>query len=95
MSEQLPLPEAGSRYFYELTPERVLQSVERWNVRCLGRVLTLNSMENRVYEIELVPERDRAGLDDGGVGRYNNLEMGDPCFDTKDTGEAFFYMNGQ
>lgn len=58
MSEQLPLPEAGSRYFYELTPERVLQSVERWNVRCSGRVLTLNSMENRVYEIELVPERD-------------------------------------
>ena len=44
---------------------------------------------------ELVPEHDRAGLDYGGVGRYNNLEMGDPWFDTKDTGDAFFYMNGQ
>ncbi len=44
---------------------------------------------------ELVPEHDRAGLDYGGVGRYNNLEMGDPWFDTKDTGDAFFYMNGR
>jgi len=44
---------------------------------------------------ELVPEEDRQGLDYGGVGRYNNIEMGDPWFDTKDTGDAFFYMNGK
>lgn len=44
---------------------------------------------------ELVPEEERAGLDYGGVGRYNNLNMGDPWFDTKDSGDAFFYFNGQ
>lgn len=44
---------------------------------------------------QLVPEDDRAGLDYGGVGRYNNLNMGDPWFDTKDNGDAFFYLNGK
>lgn len=29
------------------------------------------------------------------MGRYNNLEMGDPWFDTKDSGDAYFYFNGQ
>lgn len=47
---------------------------------------------------ELVPEEDRAGLNDipgaPGIGRYNNLEMGDPWFDTKESGDAYFYMNG-
>ena len=28
-------------------------------------------------------------------GRYNNLQFGDPWFDTKDSGSAFFYMNGE
>lgn len=28
-------------------------------------------------------------------GRYNNLQMGDPWFDTKDSGEARYYMNGK
>lgn len=44
---------------------------------------------------DLVPEHDRAGLDYGGVGRYNNINMGDPWFDTKDTGDAFYYFNGK
>jgi len=39
--------------FFALTPERVLSAVERLGVRCTGRVLALNSMENRVYEVEL------------------------------------------
>lgn len=43
---------------------------------------------------ELVPVEDRHGLDYNGVGRYNNIEMGDPWFDTKDAGDAYFYMNG-
>ena len=43
----------------------------------------------------MVPEEDRAGLNYGGVGRYNNINMGDPWFDTKDSGEAYFYMNGK
>jgi Ser/Thr protein kinase RdoA (MazF antagonist) len=39
--------------FFALTPERVLAAVERLGTRCTGRVLQLNSMENRVYEVEL------------------------------------------
>lgn len=48
---------------------------------------------------ELVPEHDRAGLNDipgaPGIGRYNNMQMGDPWFDIQDSGDAFFYFNGQ
>lgn len=41
------------RFFFELTPERILSAVELSGVRCTGRVLQLNSMENRVYEVEI------------------------------------------
>ncbi|QQS61802.1 MAG: DUF3048 domain-containing protein [Candidatus Moraniibacteriota bacterium] len=43
---------------------------------------------------DLVPEDHRDGIG-SGVGRYNNLEFGDPWFDTVDTGQAFYYMNGK
>jgi Ser/Thr protein kinase RdoA (MazF antagonist) len=43
----------SSQAFFQLTPERVLSAVERLGVRCTGRMLALNSMENRVYEVEL------------------------------------------
>jgi Ser/Thr protein kinase RdoA (MazF antagonist) len=48
----------NSEQFYQLTPERVLSAVEGFGVRCTGRCLALNSMENRVYELEL--DRDAA-----------------------------------
>jgi Ser/Thr protein kinase RdoA (MazF antagonist) len=44
---------ASTKAFFELTLERVLEAVERLGERCTGRVLALNSMENRVYEVEL------------------------------------------
>lgn len=44
---------------------------------------------------DLVPKEEQQGLDYGGVGRYNNMELGDPWFDTIDSGDATFYMNGQ
>jgi Ser/Thr protein kinase RdoA (MazF antagonist) len=54
---------SATQFFFELTPERVLDAVERLGVRCTGRVMALNSMENRVYEVELdldeAPMRDR------------------------------------
>lgn len=28
-------------------------------------------------------------------GQYNNVQIGDPWYDTSDSGEAFYYMNGQ
>jgi Ser/Thr protein kinase RdoA (MazF antagonist) len=43
-----------TQYFYSLTPERILDAVERsLGVRCTGRSMAHASMENRVYEIEL------------------------------------------
>ena len=40
--------------FFELTPERMLNAIEHAiSARGTGRCLALNSMENRVYEIEL------------------------------------------
>ncbi len=44
----------ATQFFHELTPERILDAVERsTGLRCTGRALALNSMENRVYEIEI------------------------------------------
>lgn len=48
--------EEATKYFYELTPERMLDAVEEIGVRCTGRSLALNSLENRVYEIEIEVE---------------------------------------
>lgn len=42
-----------TQHFYTLTPDHILDTVERWGVRCTGRTLQLNSMENRVYEVEV------------------------------------------
>ena len=39
--------------FLSLTPEKVLQAVERGGLRCNPVCYALNSFENRVYEIEL------------------------------------------
>jgi Ser/Thr protein kinase RdoA (MazF antagonist) len=52
--------EEETKYFYELTPEKILSAVEETEFRCTGRILTLNSMENRVYEVEIeVPDEDK------------------------------------
>lgn len=42
-----------THYFYELTPVSILDAVESLGVRCTGRCLALNSLENRVYEVEI------------------------------------------
>ncbi len=53
---------AGMDHFFSLTPDRILDSVEdaigskKTGVRATGRTFQLNSMENRVYEIELDDE---------------------------------------
>lgn len=46
--------DADTKFFYELTPDRILDAVEAsTGKRCTGRAMALNSMENRVYEIEI------------------------------------------
>jgi Ser/Thr protein kinase RdoA (MazF antagonist) len=44
--------------FFSLTPDAMLSAVEQaLGARATGRTFTLNSMENRVYEVELEDER--------------------------------------
>jgi Ser/Thr protein kinase RdoA (MazF antagonist) len=45
--------ESLTRFFYELTPDRILQTVEAAGFSVTGRWAALNSMENRVYEVEI------------------------------------------
>ncbi len=43
----------ATKYFYDLRPESVLDAIEEIGVRCTGRAIALNSLENRVYEVEI------------------------------------------
>lgn len=45
-----------TRFFHGLTPDRILAAVESSGLVCTGRCLALNSMENRVYDIEIEVE---------------------------------------
>ncbi len=42
-----------TKFFFSLTPDRVLEAVERVGIRTTGKCLALNSMENRVFDVEL------------------------------------------
>jgi Ser/Thr protein kinase RdoA (MazF antagonist) len=44
---------AETKFFFELGPDEILQAVDSLGLRTTGRVLQLNSMENRVYEVEI------------------------------------------
>jgi Ser/Thr protein kinase RdoA (MazF antagonist) len=44
---------AATRFFHGLTPERILEAVEAEGLLCTGRCMALNSLENRVYDVEL------------------------------------------
>lgn len=45
--------DATTKYFFELTPDRVLDAVETSGILCTGRCQQLNSFENRVYDVEI------------------------------------------
>jgi Ser/Thr protein kinase RdoA (MazF antagonist) len=49
---------AETRHFHLLTPDHVLNAVEAYGKRLTGRVMALNSLENRVYDIELAATLD-------------------------------------
>jgi Ser/Thr protein kinase RdoA (MazF antagonist) len=57
MSDQIVPVELGAMSneapYSDLSPETVLDAIEALGVRCDGRVLALNSYENRVYQIGL------------------------------------------
>lgn len=49
-----PWGDKETEFFYQLTPDRILDAVERsLGVRCSGRSFAHNSLENRVYELEV------------------------------------------
>jgi len=56
--ERVPLAEHAAP-FAELTPDAILAAVESLGLRCDGRVLALNSYENRVYRIGIEAEPPR------------------------------------
>lgn len=45
--------EKETQHFFDLTPGHILEAAETIGVRCTGRCLKLNSMENRVFEVEI------------------------------------------
>lgn len=47
-----------TKFFYELTPDIILNTAEKHGFTCTGRCNALNSMENRVYEIEIDSNSD-------------------------------------
>jgi Ser/Thr protein kinase RdoA (MazF antagonist) len=49
-----------SDVFQELDAERILTAVESSGMRATGRMLQLNSMENRVFSVEIEPEEEGA-----------------------------------
>lgn len=55
------MSENQTKFFYEVTPETVLSAVEELGIRCTGKIMALNSLENRVYDVEL--DLDPASLE--------------------------------
>lgn len=53
-----PWGETQTQFFHALTPDRILDAVEDAGFQCTGRVMALNSMENRVYDVEIEVEGD-------------------------------------
>jgi Ser/Thr protein kinase RdoA (MazF antagonist) len=47
-----------TKFFFELGPDEILRSVDSLGFNTTGRVLQLNSMENRVYEVEIDSKSD-------------------------------------
>ncbi|MCB9091213.1 MAG: serine/threonine protein kinase [Halobacteriovoraceae bacterium] len=51
-----------TQYFYQLTPEIILDTLQNLDLEVTGRCLSLNSMENRVYEIEIANHQNFSEL---------------------------------
>lgn len=49
--DTLATPDPSTLAFNELRPEEILRTIESLDFRCDGRFLTLNSYENRVYQV--------------------------------------------
>ena len=62
-----------TQFFFELTPERVLEAVETTGLVCTGRCMALNSFENRVYDVELEKDSElfeKMGLKNNCIAKF-------------------------
>ncbi len=74
-----------TKFFFELTPELILDTVSKHGFSVSGRCLVMNSMENRVYEVEVDgSDRERLNLENDFViikfyrpGRWNENQIRD------------------
>jgi Ser/Thr protein kinase RdoA (MazF antagonist) len=76
--------------FDGLTPERILAAVESTGRRCDGRLLALNSYENRVYQI-WIDERDGGGAVVAKFyrsGRWTDAQIGEEHAFALELGQA-------
>jgi len=47
-----------TKHFHLLSPDQVLRGVENRSLRTTGKIIALNSLENRVYDVELAKKID-------------------------------------
>lgn len=47
-----------TKFFYELSPEVVMRAMETLGLAPNGRLMTMNSLENRVYDLEITNSED-------------------------------------
>lgn len=47
-----------TKFFHQLTPDHVMEAADIFGKRLSGRVMALNSLENRVYDVELAQSVD-------------------------------------
>ncbi|MFK7824852.1 MAG: serine/threonine protein kinase [Oligoflexales bacterium] len=66
---------AKTHSFFTLTPDKILNSVESLGVKSTGRCLQLNSMENRVYEVELDLSREEEAEVKSRYDRYRVIKF--------------------
>lgn len=62
--------DSKTEFFYNLTPEVILDAVEALGLKVTGRCLTLNSMENRVFEIEIEPDAPKIPSDHFVIAKF-------------------------
>jgi Ser/Thr protein kinase RdoA (MazF antagonist) len=63
-----------TKFFYELTPERVLNAIEdSLGVRLTGKTFAHNSMENRVYELWIDHDSDFVNQELADIRRYRSI----------------------
>jgi Ser/Thr protein kinase RdoA (MazF antagonist) len=58
MDELLGLWGKETQHFHLLSPDHVMEAVEGLGKRLTGRIMALNSLENRVYDVELATQID-------------------------------------